>query len=308
MINQELKIKGQIQLTDYRPSFNEDIYPILDRAAQIAWLFEPAKNAHKSVGANPSIWKSLSNPASTVLCKSVAKWLRKPHSFGGKPEPAPEAMPLILGDEPYQDPEHPRYRMTVTHTQYALIEQWQNGNFDKPGETPPKPPEGPVITAAGLDKAALENCVGGPFHPGIEVGWQIRHVELFSEPFRINHDANSIYWGEEQMKIMPGYFTRQMAVPWQSDFLYCKSEARDGISYGWWPATRPHQVYASEADLANKNMVEWHRASNIWPIGREGDRSNPPSYEEMVEHFYKFGFVVKKGSGLIETERAPEIP
>jgi len=306
-INQELRLQKQICLQNYRPSFNDDIYPILFNAAQIAWLFEPAKNAHRSVGANPSIWKSLSNPASTALCKSVAKWLRKPHTFG-RSEPALEAMPLILGDEPYKDPEHPRYRLTVTHTQYAMMEQWQNGNFDKPEKTPPDEPKAPNITPAGLDRAALENCVGGPFHPGIEVGWQIRHTELYSEPFRINHDAKSIYWGEKDTKLMPGYFTRQMAVPWQSDFLYCKSEVRDGITYGWWPAVRPHQVYASEVDLADKKMVEWHRASNLWPIGREGDSSSPPSYEEMVEHFYKFGFVLRKGSALIETERASEIP
>jgi hypothetical protein len=162
------------------------------------------------------------------------------------------------------------------------------------------------LRAPGLDKAALENCVGGAFHSGIEVGWQIRHKELFSEPFRVNHNARSTYKGETE-KIMPGHFTRQMAVPWQADFRDCKSEKHDDDIFGWWPAQRPDQLFESESDVKSNKMVPWHRASSRWPVGDVKDSTVPP-YEEMIANFFKFGFVIKMGSNFVETERASSIP
>ena len=38
---------------------------------------------------------------------------------------------------------------------------------------------------AMLDRAALEFCLADAFHPGCEVTWPIRHLTMFSEPFRI---------------------------------------------------------------------------------------------------------------------------
>ncbi len=37
-----------------------------------------------------------------------------------------------------------------------------------------------------LDRAALENCLGGPFHPGIEMTWVMRSASMWAAPFRLN--------------------------------------------------------------------------------------------------------------------------
>lgn len=303
-INKELKNHAHALLRDYHPSFSDEIYPILSAAADVGWVFESARHAHSRMGENPASWPKLADPKNSHLRDLVMSRVRPPPSVR-KPK-KDETMPKLFGDE-YKDKNHPRYRLSLTHTQYALLEQWHKGKFDKPSENPHRANSvANRITPAGLDKAALENCVGGAFHPGIEVGWQIRHQDLYSEPFRINHIARSTYRGETGL-IRAGHFTRQMAIPWQVDFRDCRGEKYDDEIFGWWPAQRPDQVFENESDVSNNKMVQWHRASAGWPVG---DKKHPdaPSYEEMISHFFKFGFVVSRGSGFVETERASSIP
>ena len=125
--------------------------------------------------------------------------------------------------------------------------------------------------------------------------------------------------------VKAGHFSRQMALPWQADFLLCKSEG-DGTEHfpnsgmwGWWPAQRPDSVFTSEDDLNSSKSSPWHRATKAnvqtkWPEGyREepnGERDQEmPSYKEMLSNWTKFGFVVEKKEGvLIEDEREADIP
>ena len=303
-LNNEFKTQGHALLRDYHPSFNDDIYPILNGAAEVGWVFESARHAHNTMGENPASWSKLADPKNSRLRDLVMSRVRPPPTLR-KPK-KDENMPKLLGDE-YKDKNHSRYRLSLTHTQYALLKQWQKGIFGKPSESPPLANSVPhMISPAGLDKAALENCVGGAFHPGIEVGWQIRHKDLYSEPFRINHNARSTYRGESEL-IRAGHFTRQMGLPWQVDFRDCKGEKYDDEIFGWWPAQRPDQVFENESDIPISKMRQWHRASAGWPVGDKKDPS-APSHEEMISHFFKFGFVVKKGSSFVETERASSIP
>jgi hypothetical protein len=154
----------------------------------------------------------------------------------------------------------------------------------------------------GLDRAALENCVGGAFAVGIEVSWQIRNKKLYSAPFRINQYANSQYLGDSNL-IQPGHFTRQMALPWQTDFLGCTFY--NGLA--WWPAQRPDIVYLSKADFdgSPRKSKIWTRPSSSWPVGGAG-----PSQEEFVKHYYKLGVVREGPVGYhLEDERDdPNVP
>jgi hypothetical protein len=231
-------------------------------------------------------------------------------------------MPKLLGDEPYPLSGgliHQRVRLTVTPTQYALLQQWEKGNFVEPAVGPPAPAK-PIITPEGLDRAALENCVGGAFFPGIEAGWQIRSASIYSEPFRVNHGAPSPYLGDTSGVVRAGFFTRQMALPWQADFLQCKHEDdRTGAfsgsgPWGWWPAQRPDWVFASEGDFraTPPNPVPWHRSTKAgktvpWPTGFSGDTSMP-SYQEMLDNWRKFGFIVEKNNLFLEDDRELDIP
>ena len=116
--------------------------------------------------------------------------------------------------------------------------------------------------------------------------------------------------------VKAGHFSRQMALPWQADFLLCKSEDDEtehfpnSGKWGWWPAQRPDSVFASEDDLISSKTSSWHRATktNGWPEGSDGDH-NTPSYIEMLSNWTKFGFIVEKKEGVfIEDEREADIP
>lgn len=318
-INQEFKKNGKPILTSYKPDFETDIYPLLYRTASTMFLFQPSIKHHSGLVR----WTKLASTAAGDQAdrQAVMTWIRPPDT---KPNSSFPYMPKLLGDEPYQLAAgviHQRVRLTVTPTQYAILEQWVKGNFIPPASVPPKRPTAPNITPHGLDKAALENCVGGAMFPGIEVGWQIRDPKIFSEPFRIKPNAPSNFLGEGGNVVKAGHFTRQMALPWQADFLQCKGE--DDISgvfpasglWGWWPAQRPDWVFPTEADFksAPPKSSPWHRSTKAksqinWTTGFSGDKTTP-SYQEMLENWQKFGFILEKNINIyVEEEREPDIP
>ena len=197
-------------------------------------------------------------------------------------------MPRLLGDEPYEDfAESPnRRRLALTHTQHALLTRWRDGAFTPAtGTLTPGAFRAPAkldITPWGLDRAALEACVGGAFYPGIEAGWQMRHEDLFGAPFRIKHGAPSSYLTDTSV-VAAGHFSRQMAVPWQADFMDCKIEQSDATTselrgkWGWWPAQRPDDVPGPTAQ-----MLSWTRGSDN-------------SHAWMVANWHKLGFVLRVG-------------
>jgi hypothetical protein len=302
-------------LSRYVPSFDDDIYPIISRGYDAIFTFEALRMSHGSV-KNYAVLGGPKDASGNKARQDLFDRLHvpgvpgNPVGVGGKPNPN---MPLMHGDA-YGDAGHSRFMLTLTDTQYAMMKRWADGHF-KPtaGTFPPVRPSWMTsISPHGLDRAALENCVGGAFAVGIEVSWQIRNKKLYSAPFRINHRALTQFWGESG-RIRPGHFTRQMALPWQTDFLGCT--LTDGL--GWWPAQRPDIVYATKPDFDDRNSPPapgrpavpkykyWTRASSSWPVGGAS-----PSKEEFVEHYYKLGVVREGPAGYhLEDERKqPTLP
>ena len=80
--------------------------------------------------------------------------------------------------------------LPLTPTQYERMKQWAAGDFD------PDPNLRAITKPLGeypvgdqpraLDQANLEDCLGGPFHPGIELTWPMRVASMWKEPFRLN--------------------------------------------------------------------------------------------------------------------------
>lgn len=334
-INQELKIAGKKSLSRFSPAFNEDIWPILKRAINVVYLFEPAQFKHTTLGASgnlPTVWPSLADPLKNpTVRQTIFRWLRPP-GLRGDGLSSGQNMPRLLGDDPYADEESPpdawgkkeSMRLTLTKTQYALLEQWVKGNFTRGSDTPPSSPPPGTITPHGLDRAALENCVGGAFYPGIEVGWQIRDPGLYQEPFRLKPDATSRYntlpyYTLGKGPIGPGHFTRQMAIPWQADFLQCRQEEHPDTSkvmWGWWPAQRPDFVYATLDDAKKQEpMVAWTRSTKgkariDWAGGDLDDDGHKtiPSYKEMLDNWRSFAFIHETEGVQFEMERPPDVP
>lgn len=151
----------------------------------------------------------------------------------------------------------------LTPTQLLLMQRWKDGNFTNDWTGVPAPTS--VITPDGLDKAALENAVGGAFAPGIEVGSFVTSAAHFSAPFRVDHAT-----------IQPGEVTASLSLPWQHDFKACGSN--------WWPVPRPNQVKRAGS------YTDW-----VLP----GVTSSP----DMVAKWHTLGFVVDQGGDFVEVDR-----
>lgn len=219
-------------------SYTKDIYPILERARNIAWVRD-VFGAH--AWPHPVI-----APATRT---AIFNRLRP----GG-------TMPQLNGSD-----------SALTAIQYAHMQRWKDdSNFTNDWAGVPVPEA--TASPAGMDRAALDACVGGAFFPGIEAGGKsagnrpILDPANYAEAFRINAAT-----------VSAGGISASMALPWQADFYACGSN--------WWPVPRPNQVIAQ----GTTSYVEWARG-----IG---------SYADMINHWHTLGFVVAQGTDHVEVER-----
>jgi hypothetical protein len=312
----------------YVPDFATEINPLLLRGFRYVFTTELANLKMQSL-----LDPSLADPsaASAKNRSDVYVYMRAPLgalAAGG----GPQAMPSLRGDDPYMgqslahymfaqagpgvvhgaslptsaDYTKPLRSLPLTHVQYGLLGRWSDGVFTDTGTPPERLP--PTITPHGLDRAALENCIGGAFGPGLEVGWQIRNPALFAEPFRLDPNAQSQYLDQngnpELTPIGPGHFTRQQAIPWQADYNACRTEGQ----YGWWPSGRPTAVWLTSSDFAKGQLnarVDWARPDNVFP-----GNNKQSTFDDMLNNWWKFGFLALSADGTawIETERAPHVP
>ncbi|MDC3962206.1 LodA/GoxA family CTQ-dependent oxidase [Polyangium jinanense] len=279
---------GPVEFPHFSPDFTTEIRPMFARGGGYRWVIKSAGEKHGDL-FDPTVGDP--SPQYAKMRKGFFGAMRAPN--GAQVPKGKGNMPLLLGDDPYnnQAPEYVQH-LAFTRTQFGLLRNWANGQF-VPGPVTVAPA---TITAHGLDRAQLEAASGGAFFPGIEVGWQVRNAALFIEPFRIDLQATSGYWGEDE-PIGPGHFSRQMALPWHADFTDCAAEG----NRGWWPSIRPDDVFPS---AQAQTRVPWARATSHFGSGK-----TEVQHEDMVENWYKFGFVVRQPDKTqIETERAPHIP
>ena len=263
-----------------KPSFTKDIYPLLQRAIKMKWVSgmvaHPMAHAdeqhpgheqhhHGEVEgpAHATLGEVIPPPGAASDRAAIFDKLRDPAL--PPTEPSGESdMPMIHSDFYPADVNEP-----LTRIQYGMMKKWKNGNFVNDWSGPPAASR--LITPAGLDRAALESCVGGALYPGIEASWLLRDTYKFSEPFRL-----------DLTNLKPGDVTKQMALPWQADFTDCAQEGE----LAWWPAQRPDDVFPETGGP----QVPWTR--NV-----------VNSMSDMVRKWHRLGFVVKKGRTFVETER-----
>lgn len=274
-----------------KPSFTKDIYPILSRFSQMQWV---NKGFFVQFGWNGphDFEKRLTDLADPKrhqeLRRQIFNQFRFPH-FGDAliQFTAPNnrnvgegqsinAWPWVYGDGgSFVDPS-PNGFLAVTTLMYQYLGQWASGQFiaDWKGP-PPRQTLGELSLADqphALDRAALESCIGGPFHPGSELPWVMRQNTLYRKPFRINErpeelpepDYGDVLTPKQVFDLSsqspapsgplfgqgPGDLTRWMAVPWQTDSAGCRSGYEsdfDPYIPTYWPARVPNQVL-KEAD------------------------------------------------------------
>jgi L-Lysine epsilon oxidase N-terminal/L-lysine epsilon oxidase C-terminal domain len=249
----------------YLPSFSRDVYPILRRADEMRWVFAKSEIGHTfSTG-----------PGSPEEREHVFRQFRIPSGHPKQPGTGTGRMPYVWSDL-YPD----AVNATVTPHQYRILESWAAGNFidDWDGKPPALSFD---VTPSGLDRAALEACVGAAFFPGIEVSWKIRDVFRYVEPFRLDPESLS-----------PGDISQQMSLPWQTDFVDCAYED----PYVWWPAQRPIDVRLGQ----EAGHSVWARP---FPSGK-----GEMDAEAMVKDFYRLGHVLRSADGFLEAGRVEEEP
>ena len=215
--------------------FGRDILPFFERVCGAMWVSDIAARGHGSAYAGDFLerLKQLddNSPKARPLRQAIFERIRNPLIEPTVEQANPFYMPQLFGDyaAPYSDANwtpfgDPRAWLSVTRTQYRLLKDWADGKFTSGPALVPQPLEAldVALQPAALDRAGLQTCAGGGFHPGMEMTYVIRdHPDLYREPFRF-------------VDLPAGDITKWMACPWQTDFYNCDDQ--------WWPAIRPEQV------------------------------------------------------------------
>ena len=314
--NPTLFNNGEFQ-DSYIPNYQSEVQPILLRP-----------DLYQYVASLPSIGTSnhfdLINDSPEVFAGFAAKYLRGRGTQGnprsGPAENQPSLMPLLAGDNPISNFTASKF-LGLTATQFFILSQFAEGKVDM-GD-PPSIPDGPAI-----DKANLQNCVGGAFCPGIEITWITRNTSIYqplpdgyddSDLFRIQtKDISQLTKGQLSLTnganndysdgLEPGDLTKYMAQPWQADFNECSIQnintlganqpaiTNAQVNIWWWPAQRPYTVKSIDKQ---DEFVQWTRGFV------EDTSTNNRSDVQMVTCWKYLGFVMLEGSfpGGFEIER-----
>ena len=235
---------------NYRPNFDRDIKPILDRPAGYRWVsnipflnsFSPApfdpRDASKANKANRqkylSYFRTPVPPQRFANEDEAANALAVAHGpaygFGtgapiGRDVPL---MPVNSGSNPLNPVLIIKF-LTLTPTQFFFLEQWADGVFDV------APDAGPAERSVPAeDRIPAGNCVGGPLCPGIETTWIMQNAPIYSAPYRIKPAHPESYYEQHGLSpsadegrgngCEPGDLTKRMAIPWQADFFDCSTQ------------------------------------------------------------------------------------
>jgi len=247
-----------------RPSFQHDIGPLLDRLAQNQWVNAGFGELWGSGGVEGLSMSTLSSASEFArpLREKLFSQFRDP-SFDVVED---DAIPPVYGDSMNIPATDPRQWYAVTTLQYEMLRQWAAGDFIEGWHTPLPVPleELPVSEQPGaLDRAALDNTIGGPFHPGCEMTWPMRQTIMYDKPFRLKlRSGPPKDYGPELTAAValgpggpldgsgPGDVSRWMAVPWQTDTsscLYAYTGWQDGVFLPtFWPVRVPNNVLTDE--------------------------------------------------------------
>ena len=316
---------GMITLPD-TVSFSRDIYPLLQRMTGLQWV---NKGFAALFGAGGPL--NFDDPqAIDRICRihgadDTYQELRRGfyNAFRQVGQLAPQAWPNIYGDEFGTFPvDFPENHLPIWKTADDRLQKWVNGDFEADwGQVHPPVDLADVPLAEQpnmLDRAAMHFCLADAFHPGCEMTWPMRHISMYSGPYRLKQRApgapepdygpvltQDIALGpngplHEQG---PGALTRWMALPWQMDTAGCRSGYEvTGMAYDpylptFWPARVPNTVLTREdydkvmdATLSAEDRRSAFAARRSWyyPLGGTGEMEE---MELMVTRFARMGVI-----------------
>jgi hypothetical protein len=251
-------------------SFDEEVLPILARIVDMQWVNAGFLGSNGwGSGADyldPALLDRLADPSedNAAFRHQLLDQFRDPDYATSEPDSAPQ----IYGDGIAIPAESVYQWLTVTPIQYANLSAWAAGSFvddrsgaDRPTELDQVPlPDQP----RSLDRAGLDACLGGAYHPGIEVPWTLRVPSMWSGPLRLDVRSTTVEnpdYGDQLTPEAtmaddgplagsgPGDLTKWQGTPWQSDAASCRSGYQPAISPvlpTFWPARIPNHVLREE--------------------------------------------------------------
>ncbi|MCB0321331.1 MAG: LodA/GoxA family CTQ-dependent oxidase, partial [Bdellovibrionales bacterium] len=257
-------------------SFTDHIYPILERFTQLEWV-----NAGilRDFGWGSSMYLLSSRTLRYLSRKAVRFSDARNTLFSLFRDPncndvEPDKLPPMYGDQIRFPAQSPKQWLSLTPLQYQRLSRWAAGDFQQdwspafhlkrnllryPIQYQPLQEQPDLLT-----RAALEPVLGGAFHPGYELSWNMRfghaYMDLFRlrhrEPHELKHPLPSQLTPEFALnpegplsRLQPGDLTKWMALPWQVDAAMCRySYDTDDDPYldTFWPARVPNHVLTSE--------------------------------------------------------------
>ncbi|WP_299041011.1 LodA/GoxA family CTQ-dependent oxidase [uncultured Tateyamaria sp.] len=339
--------------------FTRDIWPIFDRMTGHQWVCDGilllAGQGTPLDARDPAIVAQLCDPSpdGATFRQAVFNLFRNSDTEELNHAALPPFFGDTYGDRYLDGPDKgdlvnpAREDLFLTRTQYAHLKNWAKGQFDPDWDGIPTIPAFDDIPVADqpreLDRAALHECLGGPFHPGIELTWPMRLASLWDpevpyrlrplpegEPVRQDYGTvlireQALAWDGPWGPTGPGSLTRWMGVPWQTDEASCNS----GLVYtpslylsspSFWGARVPNQVLPIEAYTIaitpglEPSQVQRHFSNRrFWLRDLQGTGYDD-RIDNMVHKWWMTGLVEAhtppEGSGLpdpcfVETGRAP---
>lgn len=324
-------------------SFARDIWPIFDRMTSNQWVNDGilllAGQGTPLDARDPEVIALLGvpSPEGDIFRRSVFNLFR--NSLTEALDHA--ALPPFYGDTygdrypttdgsqgPLVNPA--REDLFLTKTQYQHLQNWADGRFDADWNGFPEVPAFEDIPVDDqpreLDRAALHECLGGPFHPGIELTWPMRLASMWrtdmpyrlrtlpeGEPVRqdygpkLSREQALAYdgpWGPTGA----GSLTRWMGVPWQTDEASCNSglvytPGRYLSSPSFWGARVPNQVLPTEAyniaitpGLAPLQVQRHFSNRRFWLRDLQGT-----GYAQRIDNMVHYWWM----TGLVEAHTPP---
>ncbi len=294
-------------------SFRRDVLPFFQRLGLMQWVSAADYlNLHWPMVrdfSDPDYLRQLADPSDAArdVRHGVLAAIRNPRD----PNPTQDQLPYMLGDG-VDYPFSPLHWFQIPVSQYEILEAWADGEFvddlvDAQADAATSLDDLPLAQQPeALTRAALTPCSGGPFHPGVELTWPMRHRELFRGPdetefpFRIAHGDRTELFQFVGMQLnpenvfsgidgqgtgspigpqMPGDLTRWMGVPWPPDAFSCQFvlTGEDFPTPNWWPALLPVNVFPEafheqvlRADLSAEDRVRFFDSRVIWSRGVTG--------------------------------------
>ncbi len=250
--------------------FYRDIYPILERMTNTQWVNSGffmlfGKNSPSDF-TDPELRKILSDPSkkNKAARRRVFEWFRDPASQID----TPAKVPPFYGDGFGDFVKVALDNLPVTPIQFERLRQWADGDFTTGHQVKPKEFHEMSLPEQldALNQAPLEECLGGPFHPGIELTWPLRQKIMWEAPYRLkvvkegqptqldfgpvlNPDTALSPKGPLSVS-GPGALTRWLGVPWQTDEASCLSGYTTSYYLplpSFWAARVPNQVLSEDS-------------------------------------------------------------